>query len=400
MPASTRSRSGGGRRPEPRRAGRRRVRPGSPVSVRGHADRHRDRAPARRGGGPVGSAHVQRPRPPQRAVDGDAGGDPRRGRGVGGRPGGARHRHRGSRRAGVRRRRRHLRVRRPPHRARGPRRLRPALRRGLAGVAARLEAGHRQDRRLLHRRRSADGDAGRHPHLLGAEHVRRPRRPPRARLRLRRRAPADAPREPGDRRPRSCSRPAASRRRRRCNVGLVNRVVPVDELEAAVVELAGQIARNAPLTIAACKAAIRLAAEGGRDVDTTEVDALAEACFRIARTTGRARPPSSPSASPSSAASDVSARARRPRSCSISRSPEPVPTAVRYLADWGARVLRIEQRRRARVDPRRPRQLRLHQPPPLEAADRAGPARRRRPAALPPPRRARRRRSWRTTGRR
>jgi enoyl-CoA hydratase/carnithine racemase len=64
------------------------------------------------------------------------------------------------------------------------------------------------------------------------------------------------------------------------NVGLVNRVVAVDELEAAVVELAGQIARNAPLTIAACKAAVRLAAEGGPDPDTSAVDALAEACFR------------------------------------------------------------------------------------------------------------------------
>ena len=47
------------------------------------------------------------------------------------------------------------------------------------------------------------------------------------------------------------------------------------------------------------------------------------------------------------------------------------PTAVRYLADWGASVLRIEQRGDERIDPRRPRQLRLHQPAPLEAADRA-----------------------------
>jgi enoyl-CoA hydratase/carnithine racemase len=62
--------------------------------------------------------------------------------------------------------------------------------------------------------------------------------------------------------------------------GLVNRVVAVDELEDAVTTLAAQIARNAPLTIAACKAAIRLAADGDRDADTTEVDALAEACFR------------------------------------------------------------------------------------------------------------------------
>jgi enoyl-CoA hydratase/carnithine racemase len=62
--------------------------------------------------------------------------------------------------------------------------------------------------------------------------------------------------------------------------GLVNRVVPRDELADAVDELAGQIAANAPLTVTACKAAIRLAAEGGPDPDTTEVDALAEACFR------------------------------------------------------------------------------------------------------------------------
>ena len=39
-------------------------------------------------------------------------------------------------------------------------------------------------------------------------------------------------------------------------MGLVNRVVPADELEGAVQELAGQMAANAPLTIRACKAAI------------------------------------------------------------------------------------------------------------------------------------------------
>lgn len=62
-------------------------------------------------------------------------------------------------------------------------------------------------------------------------------------------------------------------------VGLVNRVVPVDELEATVAELAQQMARNAPMTIAACKAAIRLVADARSDVDTSEVDALTEACF-------------------------------------------------------------------------------------------------------------------------
>jgi enoyl-CoA hydratase/carnithine racemase len=64
------------------------------------------------------------------------------------------------------------------------------------------------------------------------------------------------------------------------NAGLVNRVVPVADLEDAVLTLAAQIAGNAPLTIAACKAAIRLAADGGHAADTSEVDALAEACFR------------------------------------------------------------------------------------------------------------------------
>jgi len=62
--------------------------------------------------------------------------------------------------------------------------------------------------------------------------------------------------------------------------GLVNRVVPADDLHATVTELAEQIARNAPLTVRACKAAVQLAAAGGDRPDTTEVDALAEACFR------------------------------------------------------------------------------------------------------------------------
>ena len=162
----------------------------------------------------------------------------------------------------------------------GPGRLRQAVRCGVAGVAARDEAGHRQDRRVLHRRWPADGAAGRHPHLLRAEHVRRAGRPPRPRLRLRRRPPDDATSV----NPAIASEILFSARRfssaEALNVGLVNRVVAVDDLEAAVVELAGQIARNAPLTIAACKAAIRLAAEGGPDADTSEVDALAEACFR------------------------------------------------------------------------------------------------------------------------
>jgi enoyl-CoA hydratase len=62
--------------------------------------------------------------------------------------------------------------------------------------------------------------------------------------------------------------------------GLVNRVVPVAQLHAAVDELAAQIAGNAPLTVRACKSAIRIASEGGAHPDTAEVDALVEACFR------------------------------------------------------------------------------------------------------------------------
>ena len=69
------------------------------------------------------------------------------------------------------------------------------------------------------------------------------------------------------------------------------------------------------------------------------------------------------------------------------------PTAVRYLADWGARVLRIE--RRSRSDSGQllagSREQRLPQPAPLEGAHRARPRGRGRPPRAVPPRRARRR---------
>ncbi len=64
------------------------------------------------------------------------------------------------------------------------------------------------------------------------------------------------------------------------NAGIVNRVVPADELLATTQEAAAQIARNAPLTIKACKAAIR-ASSGRRDPATDDaVEAMVEACFR------------------------------------------------------------------------------------------------------------------------
>jgi enoyl-CoA hydratase len=63
-------------------------------------------------------------------------------------------------------------------------------------------------------------------------------------------------------------------------MGLVNRVVPVPDLPAAVLDLAGTIAANAPLTIAAAKAAIREAGRSPGRRDTERVEAMVEACFR------------------------------------------------------------------------------------------------------------------------
>jgi enoyl-CoA hydratase/carnithine racemase len=63
-------------------------------------------------------------------------------------------------------------------------------------------------------------------------------------------------------------------------IGLVNRVVPVDELRPTVMELAGAITQNAPLTVAAVKAALK---EWRRPPDRRDLDRVAqlvEACFR------------------------------------------------------------------------------------------------------------------------
>ena len=63
-------------------------------------------------------------------------------------------------------------------------------------------------------------------------------------------------------------------------IGLVNRIVPGDLLESAVAELASTMAANAPLTIRACKAAIRetMKDAGRRNLD--HVNELTEDCFR------------------------------------------------------------------------------------------------------------------------
>jgi enoyl-CoA hydratase len=63
-------------------------------------------------------------------------------------------------------------------------------------------------------------------------------------------------------------------------IGLVNRVVPVEDLESSVLELAGQIAANAPMTIRACKAALRETQRDASKRDLGKVAELVEACFR------------------------------------------------------------------------------------------------------------------------
>jgi enoyl-CoA hydratase len=62
--------------------------------------------------------------------------------------------------------------------------------------------------------------------------------------------------------------------------GLVNTVVPREELEPTVRDLAATIAGNAPLTVATCKAAIRevVAASSERDLDV--IAAMVEKCFQ------------------------------------------------------------------------------------------------------------------------
>ncbi len=63
-------------------------------------------------------------------------------------------------------------------------------------------------------------------------------------------------------------------------MGLVNRVVPVEELDAAVDELASQIAVNAPLTVKAAKAAIGEATKDPDRRDVARVDEMVETCFQ------------------------------------------------------------------------------------------------------------------------
>lgn len=62
-------------------------------------------------------------------------------------------------------------------------------------------------------------------------------------------------------------------------MGLVNRVVPADDLRPVVMSLARGIAENAPLTVAAAKAGIRAARQPEAERDLATVNQMVEACF-------------------------------------------------------------------------------------------------------------------------
>jgi enoyl-CoA hydratase len=62
-------------------------------------------------------------------------------------------------------------------------------------------------------------------------------------------------------------------------IGLINRIVPPNELETAVREYAGLIADNAPLTIRAAKASVREALKNPENRDLEKIAELVNACF-------------------------------------------------------------------------------------------------------------------------
>ena len=65
-------------------------------------------------------------------------------------------------------------------------------------------------------------------------------------------------------------------------MGLVNRVVPVAELEATVADYAAMIAANAPMTVAASKLAVNEALKDPGKRDMAAVHAATDACFNSA----------------------------------------------------------------------------------------------------------------------
>ena len=62
-------------------------------------------------------------------------------------------------------------------------------------------------------------------------------------------------------------------------IGLVNQVVPVEQLVATVAETTDRICRNAPLTVAAAKAAIRELSKLPDQQDHAAIACMVEACF-------------------------------------------------------------------------------------------------------------------------
>jgi enoyl-CoA hydratase/carnithine racemase len=63
-------------------------------------------------------------------------------------------------------------------------------------------------------------------------------------------------------------------------MGLVNRVVPVDELEPTVTKYARTIADNAPLTVKAAKAAVNEGTKNPEERDLDRVAEMVETCFK------------------------------------------------------------------------------------------------------------------------
>jgi enoyl-CoA hydratase/carnithine racemase len=64
------------------------------------------------------------------------------------------------------------------------------------------------------------------------------------------------------------------------DMGLVNRVVPADELDAYVADYAERITANAPLTILALKAAVGELGKDAEERDMARCDALVDDCFK------------------------------------------------------------------------------------------------------------------------
>ena len=63
------------------------------------------------------------------------------------------------------------------------------------------------------------------------------------------------------------------------HMGLINRLVEPDELEAKVREYATRMAANAPLTMAAAKAAIREGLRDAAERDLDKVSGMVAQCF-------------------------------------------------------------------------------------------------------------------------